>query len=202
MKKTSRPNSYAPLWILITLCAAPYLLGTLYYQFRSSLPEVQNSNYGNLIDPTLEIGNVHFKLLDETELEFNALREKWLMLYLLDSACTPDCENNLYFMRQIRKATAVNRFRINRLVVLTSPELITPELQRLLVQFPGMMVATMNEGSQQNLVSVLRQGTDKILGKILLVDPLGNFMMQYEVQPDPTRILKDIKRLLNVSRAG
>jgi cytochrome oxidase Cu insertion factor (SCO1/SenC/PrrC family) len=38
--------------------------------------------------------------------------------------------------------------------------------------------------------------------KIMLIDPMGNFMMEYDSQPDPELVLKDVKRLLTISRIG
>jgi hypothetical protein len=39
-------------------------------------------------------------------------------------------------------------------------------------------------------------------GMLLLVDPLGNIMMQYEPGFDPYKVEKDLKKLLNVSQIG
>jgi hypothetical protein len=37
---------------------------------------------------------------------------------------------------------------------------------------------------------------------IYLVDPLGNLMMRFPPDPDPTRVIKDLKHLLKVSGFG
>ena len=37
---------------------------------------------------------------------------------------------------------------------------------------------------------------------IYLVDPLGNVMLRYPRDPDPSRVKKDLTRLLKVSRIG
>ncbi|MDP3715723.1 MAG: cytochrome C oxidase subunit I, partial [Burkholderiales bacterium] len=37
---------------------------------------------------------------------------------------------------------------------------------------------------------------------IYLVDPLGNVVLRYPRDADPTRIKKDLQRLLRVSRIG
>ena len=37
---------------------------------------------------------------------------------------------------------------------------------------------------------------------IYLVDPLGNLMMRFPRDPDPARMIKDLKRLLKYSRIG
>jgi hypothetical protein len=37
---------------------------------------------------------------------------------------------------------------------------------------------------------------------IYLVDPLGNLMMRFPRDPDPARVIKDLKQLLRASRFG
>ena len=37
---------------------------------------------------------------------------------------------------------------------------------------------------------------------IYLVDPLGNLMMRFPRDPDPSRVIKDLQRLLKYSRVG
>ena len=37
---------------------------------------------------------------------------------------------------------------------------------------------------------------------IYVVDPLGNLMMRFPRDPDPSRVIKDLQRLLKVSRFG
>ena len=37
---------------------------------------------------------------------------------------------------------------------------------------------------------------------IYLVDPLGNLMMRFPRDPDPSKMLKDLQRLLKYSQVG
>ena len=37
---------------------------------------------------------------------------------------------------------------------------------------------------------------------IYLVDPLGNLMLRFPRDPDPSRMIKDLQRLLRYSRIG
>ncbi len=202
MTKNDKKTSYAPLWILIALCALPYIVGTLYYQFRKELPQVGTFNYGHLIDPPRELAGVELTLSGGQQIEISQFRKKWLLLYVLDGECTETCQKNIYFMRQIRKATAKDRFRINRLLVLDRAELMTESLSKFLTGFPGMQVATPGDASKAGFYSIIGAGSGSIFRKIIVVDPLGNYMMEYIPDPDPKKLLKDVKRLLKVSRVG
>jgi hypothetical protein len=44
--------------------------------------------------------------------------------------------------------------------------------------------------------------TGPVVDHIYLVDPLGNLMMRFPRDPDPSRMIKDLQRLLRYSRFG
>jgi hypothetical protein len=202
MTEQVKKTSYMPLWILIALCGFPYIGGTLYYQYQDRLPQAGTTNYGELISPVKELKNINLTMLDGSEKTVTDYRKKWLMVYVLDGDCGEDCQKNLYFMRQIRRAMAEDRYRINRLLVLDKQELFTTDLQAFLKDYEGMDVATINNESKTDFYSILQDASGKTFRKIMLIDPMGNFMMEYDSQPDPELVLKDVKRLLTISRIG
>jgi len=202
MSENVKKTSYAPLWILIALSALPYIAGTLYYQYKDELPQVKTTNYGKLVEPARELRDVKLMLTDGTEKDISDYRKKWLMLYVLDGACSEDCKKNLYFMRQIRKAMAQERFRISRLVVLDNKDLLTEDMNNTIKAYPGINFATLNQASKQRFYSTIQSDSGNIFRKIMLIDPFGNYMMEYTQDPEPEKVLKDVKRLLSVSRIG
>jgi hypothetical protein len=51
------------------------------------------------------------------------------------------------------------------------------------------------------LIQVL--GVDRLeQGRLFVVDPLGNLILSYPPDADQARLLKDLERLLSVSRIG
>lgn len=202
MNEVKKKGSYAPLWILLALSAFPYIAGTLYFQFRDNLPQGQTSNYGELVQPARELPDAELMQADGTQTRFSDYRKKWLMLYVLDGSCEEDCRKNLYYMRQIRKAMAEDRFRINRLLLVERPGGIDAELVQLLSDYPGVDIATLGASSKPSFYAKVRDKAQNNFGKILLIDPMGNYMMKYDSQPDPEKVLKDIKKLLSISRIG
>lgn len=202
MTEQVKKTSYLPLWILIALCGFPYIGGTLYYQYREQHPQGNTTNYGSLISPVKEVKNINLTLLDGSAKPITDYRKKWLMLYVLDGDCAEDCQKNIYFMRQIRRAMSEDRYRINRLLVLDNKQLLSEDLQKYLQNFEGMDVATINSESRAEFFSSLQDASGNTFRKIMLIDPMGNFMMEYDPQPDPELVLKDVKRLLTISRIG
>jgi hypothetical protein len=104
-------------------------------------------------------------------------------------ACDAYCERKLYVMRQVRRAQGKDMDRIERLWVLTD------------AGKPRADVLAASEGTR-----VSSNGNYGFPGNpadhIYLVDPLGNLMMRFPRDPDPSRMIKDLQRLMKYSRFG
>jgi hypothetical protein len=132
-------------------------------------------NYGELLEP---------KPLALAPLQ--GLRGKWVLLSADASACAPACERKLYFMRQVRRAQGKNMDRVERLWIITDAGKPRPEL---LAAFEGTHLGWVSD-------------PPLVPEHIYLVDPLGNLMMRFPRDPDPSRMLKDLQRLLKYSKIG
>lgn len=155
------------------VCAAPLVLGTLAYVLGWS--PGKPGNYGELIEPR-----------PVTLPAFAALRGKWVLVSADAAACDAHCERKLYFMRQVRRAQGKDMERIERLWLVSGPG---EPRAALLASYEGTHVARVAESpfTQEH---------------IYLVDPLGNLMMRFPRDPDPSRVIKDLQRLLKYSRIG
>ena len=152
------------------------VLGTLVYV--SGWTVGNPGNYGELLPP---------RALAGAPLE--ALRGKWVLVSFDAAACDAYCEKKLYFMRQARRAQGKEMERVERLWVVTDGGKPRPEV---LAAIEGTRLTSFRlEGFPGN-----------IRDHIYLVDPLGNLMMRFPRDPDPSRIIKDLQRLLKLSRFG
>jgi cytochrome oxidase Cu insertion factor (SCO1/SenC/PrrC family) len=107
-------------------------------------------------------------------------------------------------MRQVRIALGKDTDRVQRLFVMVNPE-NTRSVRDLLDQHQGIVWATGNDDQMQGLVGQIKQATagmPAVAEAIYLVDPLGNLMLRFPPDLDPRSMLKDLKRLLKVSRIG
>lgn len=200
MNEAVRKPSYMPLWILIAVTGLPVVMAWLYYAFYDYLPH-GGSNHGNLISPVRQIET--FDLVSLTGQPYNAgaLRGKWTLLSVGASECGEQCEKNMYLLRQIRLATDKNRERIQRMFILDDVRHLNEYLPKL-AGFEGMAVATGDRNTLDAFYAVLDDGKGQVLDRIYIIDPLGNYMMSYPIGMDPELILKDLKRLLEVSKIG
>jgi hypothetical protein len=161
------------LWIAL-VCTAPLVLGTAAYLFGWS-PGAP-ANYGELIPPKVVAS------LDE-------FRGKWLLVTFDAGKCDAYCERKLYVMRQVRRAQGKDMDRIERLWVLSD------------AGKPRAEALAASEGTRVGRLSAEDfPGTPA--DHIYVVDPLGNLMLRFPRDPDPSRVIKDLQRLLKYSRFG
>jgi cytochrome oxidase Cu insertion factor (SCO1/SenC/PrrC family) len=164
------------LALVFLVCAAPFFLGWAAWYFHWGTGAA--GNYGELIPPRTLSGP-----------PFQELRGKWVLVTLDAAACEAYCEKKLYFVRQMHRAQGKDQSRLERLWVITDSGAPRAEL---LAAIEGSRISTAK--------------TDAFPGNpvdhIYLVDPLGNLMLRFPRDPDPSRMLKDLQRLLKYSRVG
>lgn len=169
-------SARAKLLLLFLACAAPFVLGwaAWYFGWASG----STGNYGELLAP---------RAVSAAPLQ--ALRGKWVLVTFDGSACDAYCERKLYYMRQVRKAQGKDQARVERLWVITDAGAPRPEL---LAAIEGTHVAR----------AIPAEFPGERADHIYLVDPLGNLMMRFPRDPDPSKMLKDLQRLLKYSGVG
>lgn len=171
----------AKLLLLGAVFALPFALATLAWWFDWA--PGTTSNYGELLTPPRPLAGP----------PFDALRGKWVLVSFDAAACDAYCEKKLYFMRQVRRAQGKDQERVARLWLVTDGGQPRPEL---LASIEGTVVEPGSAADARFPAAGARSD------HIYVVDPLGNLMMRYPRDPDPSRMLKDLQRLLKVAGFG
>jgi hypothetical protein len=161
------------LFGLFLACAAPFVLAWMAYLFGWG--GGARSNYGELVEP---------RPLALAPLV--PLRGKWVLVTADDAACDAYCEKKLYFMRQVRRAQGKDMGRVERLWLVDAGGAPRPDLAAAI---EGTRVVAFRDAAFSR-------------DHIYVVDPLGNLMMRFPRDPDPSRMIKDLQRLLKASRVG
>lgn len=191
MSDAAQLRSRRTLLLIGFVCIAPFIASFAAYYFYKPAGRV---NYGQLmeakklpVEPLVQAGGAGFML--------RQLEGKWTFLVVDDAACDDYCRKKLWQIRQIRKTQGKFPERIERLWLITG------------AGDPGSDVRNEYEGTW-----MVKAAGAAILGAlphegsvrdhIYLVDPLGNLVLRYPRDADPTRIRKDLERLLKVSRIG
>ncbi len=180
------------LLLLAAFFAAPLALAWLAYRFEWGIGAT--GNYGELVGPT-HLPEVALTALDGRQLSTSALRGKWLLVQFDAARCDPYCERKLYDMRQVRRALGKDMERVARLWVLTDSG---APAAGVLAAFEGTEVLRSDGGPFAAAFGTPARLPDHIY----LVDPMGNLMLRFPREPDPSKMLKDLKRLLKYSQIG
>lgn len=189
--ETQRRKARRYLLAIFAVCAAPFVLGTLAYYF---FPTSARTNYGELITPQL-LPAVALRTIDGEQVLLSSLRGKWVMVQWNEGHCAESCERKLYNMRQTRLAQGADAERLERLWLVLdaqAPDVPVPALTE------GMIIARADDPVLRAAFPAPRD----VREHIYLIDPLGNLMMRFPSDADPKKIIKDLQRLLKVSRIG
>lgn len=184
-------RSNRTLWLVLAVCIAPFIASFAAYYFYQPDGRV---NYGTLIEakklpvePLVQAVGGGFML--------RQLEGKWIFLTVDDATCDAYCDKKLWQIRQVRKTQGKYPERIERLWLLTGEG--QPD-KRLLQEYEGTWMV---RAAHSALLETLpHEGNVK--DHIYLIDPLGNLVLRYPRDADPSRIRKDLTRLLRVSRIG
>lgn len=151
-------------------------------------------NYGDLLE-VRPLAGMPLRQLDGRTFRFADLRGKWVMVTFDASACALPCEAKLFMMRQQRLMQGRAMDRLERAFLVEDE---APLSTLLLRKFDGTHV--LRARGSPLLHEFPAQGTRR--DYIYLVDPHGNLMMRFPAAPDPSRMKKDIDRLLTAQGDG
>ena len=193
-QKTERSNT--TLWLLLLTFAVPILGAYIYFFF---VDDYSLGNHGDLIQPVVQIEDLSLTDSNGRPMSKEELVRHWKMLYIAGKNCDSDCQQSIYNMRQINKALGKNASRFKHMIIHT--EAMSSEFMQLTEN--EYSTALHSYGSIEKLSEKLSKLDAKQSNNpIYIMDPLGNIMMKFKHGTSPKLILKDLNRLLKISRIG
>jgi cytochrome oxidase Cu insertion factor (SCO1/SenC/PrrC family) len=184
-------QSRKTLWLVAAVCIAPFVASFTAYYFYQPEGRV---NYGELMADK-QLPDAALKLVDGSVFSLAQLRGKWLFVTVDDAACDAYCEKKLWQIRQVRKTQGKYPERIERVWLITGGGQPAP---RLRTEYEGTWLVEAAGSAVLNALPYTGTRSDHIY----LVDPLGNLVLRYPRDADPSRMKNDLNRLLRVSRIG
>lgn len=187
----SEPRSRAKLLLIFGVFAAPIIAAYVAYFF---LAPGGRMNYGDLLEPK-PVPELALKDFDGRPFRLAALKGKWVLVQWDAASCGAPCRAKLYGMRQIRLAQGKDMDRIERVWLVDDGEAPAPET---VAEYAGAWVVdAKGSGLERHFPAPL-----SVRDHVYLIDPLGNLMLRFPKDADPRRMVKDLSRLLKVSRIG
>ena len=179
------------LLLIAAVFLGPLLVAALLYYQGGAVQPQGRTNHGALLEPIVNLSE---------ELPNSAIhtyhQHSWVLLYPQDAVCDAVCEDALYKLRQSRLMLGKEMDRLTRVFLHGNTR---PDTVFLAEEHAGLM--TIEDGSLARLLNNKKPAGLPANG-YYLIDPLGNLVMYFRPDLDPSEMVDDIKRLLKLSRIG
>lgn len=157
------------------------------------------TNNGELISPPVTTQVSDFTGYDAFSADnIKELKGHWILINVIGQGpCEQACQDGLYKTQQITLMMGKDIARIRRLALILEPA--NPSLPKSWQEDARLLKAV----PSQTLKDALHQpGHQAKPGGLLIMDPLGNLMMQYAAGYDPYKVRNDLSKLLRISQIG
>lgn len=194
-QKTTQRRGRWKMLLVLAVCAAPMIFSYLtYYVIKPG----GRTNYGVLIDPREHpIPTMDATGLDGKPSGLDAYKGQWIMLLVGPSNCQQECKDRLYAMRQLRLMQGKEMERVERVWLITDDQ---PLASDLVSADEGTHLLRVSKAAVEAWLPVDAGGDAS--QHMYLIDPLGNLMMRFPKDADPTKVKKDLGKLLRASSIG
>ncbi|HXK55991.1 MAG TPA: hypothetical protein PLZ16_05040, partial [Gammaproteobacteria bacterium] len=189
------------LLALIAIFALPPLLGWFFIMNPQWLPS-ETVNKGVLIHPPRAVSGLALSdAATGVPLDWHELLDKWVFVAVNRGDCDQQCITRLINLRQLRRALAAERKRVERVLIML------PDATGRAPKPPPMeglegtrIVLTGNSDVTNNLVSLFELEQIEASEHLFIVDPRGDLMMRHNLKTLKAKeILKDLELLLKAS---
>ena len=179
------------LLLVAAVFLGPLVLAAwLYFAGQDHSPDGRTNN-GALLEPIVNLT----ELLPDSSLHEHE-DGHWVLLYANTGTCGEDCEFSLYTLRQSRLMLGKEMDRLVRVFLHGDT---APDTVLLADEHKGLI--TLQDSGLNDLLDNKRPA-DLEAGGYFLVDPLGNLVLYFRPDIDPSAMVEDIKHLLELSRIG
>lgn len=189
---TEKKTTWARVQMLLiaSVFFGPLIVATAMYYGGYFQPEGR-TNHGALLEPIVSVA----EQLPDSEVVKQG-DGYWSLIYGETGECGNDCKNALFTLRQSQKMLGKEFDRIKRVFLHGES---SPDTVFLANEHAGLMI--LRDSDLSRLLDDEKPAAQPA-GGYFLMDPLGNLVMYFEPDIDPSDMVEDIKRLLKLSRIG
>jgi hypothetical protein len=181
--------------LVLLVCASPVIAS--YFTYFVIRPDGR-TNYSALILPTRALpADLNLRTLEGTPVVPRSLHGQWLLVAVGPAACDAACEKRLFMQRQLREMLGRERDRLDKAWIVTDDRPLTPQLREAL---GGAVPVTVLRADAAAVARWLEPEAGKRVDEHLyVVDPMGEWMMRAPVDPEPSRVKRDLDKVLRAS---
>lgn len=191
MNADKKKRGRVQLLLVAAVFLGPLVLATWLYFAGQDMTPVGRTNNGVLLEPIVNLVEV----LPVSPLH-PAGDGHWSLIYANQAACDEACEYSLYTLRQSRLMLGKEMDRLVRVFLRGDT---APDTVLLAEEHEGLI--TLQDSSLNDLLEN-KKPAELESGGYYLVDPLGNLVLYFPPDIDPSAMVGDIKHLLELSRIG
>jgi hypothetical protein len=197
-KTAGKARSQWIVILLLVLCIGPFLVALILYSNRSW---IRSTHHGVLISPVIPVNRYEFTAFDEFSKEnLSELIGRWVLVqFVTPGGCGDTCRKSLENTRQVHLMLGKDLMRVRRAAVIMA-EIPADQADTWWSGHPYLLRIRSDDNLEH--IAALAMGSPIPDGAVLVMDPIGNFMMWYPSGFDPYGLKKDLQRLLQVSRLG
>lgn len=166
-------------------------------------PQLLNgqTNQGQLITPVVTTERTDLSGFDQFSRDnMSELPGHWLLVNVIpNSDCNDACIEAIHKSKQLRLMLNKELTRTRRVVLVLKDT--APEAASKWWEDDQTLLRVKANDDLARKITAMRQGNIPD-GMLLLMDPLGNLMMQYEPGFDPYDVKSDLMHLLRISQIG
>jgi hypothetical protein len=180
--------------VLALVCAAPVIAS--YFMYYVVRPEGRR-NHGELIDPQRPMPSVTGTTLDGRKVSLPSLQGQWLLVSVAGGACDRNCEQHLYYQRQLREGLGKDKDRLDWIWLVSDDVPVRDALK------PALQQATVLRVDAAQIAQWLSpERGHQLADHLYVVDPMGHWMMRFPPTQDvasAAKVRKDLERLMRAS---
>jgi len=200
-----------PAWQLTAmglLFLGPFVVAMVIYAGRGvfgGIDPLPNPDR-ELIEPPPTIPLEPIRLAGGGQSDPDWARSRWSLVYARMRPCETECTEALSRLHQVWLALGAERDRVREVFLAPAGEAspggeASPAGGASTVVPDGFLSGVIDASGGPDLLRLL--GPERLArGQFFVVDPLGNVILSYPDDADQTRLLRDLERLLDVSRVG
>jgi hypothetical protein len=179
------------LILIFVLFTAPVVIATVMHSEWISWKPGGTRNHGELIQPVIALPA--FSLTDGRGeiLRKEDLLDRWHLVHLRSDPCDQACLEDLYWLRQVRRAQDRHQPEVGLLLV-SSVELDSATLEQIYALAEDFTVV--HGQAAEPLLRVFPDSEESQFGYI--TDPMANIILGYPADADPNGMRRDLRRLL------
>jgi len=190
-------NSQLKLLFILIIFTFPFIISYFILDDYNSGQDLQTTNYGEFIDPPINIKSINTPVFDKEEDPEDVFNKKWTLIQFESNICSKRCSDTTFLLKQINIALGKDMKRIQR-VFLSYNKMESIGISTMIDNYPNLILINNEPRDLHIMINKISNNESAVL----LVDPLGNVILKYRDDFNGKKLLKDLKKLLKLSRVG